>query len=155
MASPAAIAGQQGRQTRAQARLDWFGDNVATDIRRTMSSRIKLASQLTRDKTVANISLPVTKSKGPRGKTVVTGRSSRGEFPRADTTRLMKDVFWEVVEEPGGIRGRIGTTLDYGLILETSLGRSFLVRTINEQRAILQRMLTAGRPAFPSDGPDS
>jgi len=154
-------AGFSARQARVNTRLDWFGAEVAGDVTRTMASRIKLASQLVRDKTVANISRPVTKIKtgGGRGeggrfkasRTAVTDRSVPGEFPRADTTRLMKDAFFEVTTTPTGTTGVIGTTLDYGLILETRRNRSFLRRTLSETRNVITIMLTSGRPPFPSD----
>ena len=38
--------------------------------------------------------------------------------------------------------GFVGTTLDYGLILETQMGRSFLVRTLNENKALIRKVLT-------------
>ena len=147
-------AGFSARQARVQTRIEWFGREVARNTNITMMGRVKLASQLTRDKTVANLSRPVTKSKGPRsGRIVVTERSVEGEFPRADTTRLMKDIFFDVDVTPSGPRGIIGTTLDYGLILETRMNRSFLQRTLEEVRPIIALMLTSGRPPFPEDTP--
>lgn len=147
-------AGFSARQARVQTRIEWFGREVAQNVSITMKGRVKLAAQLTRDKTVANISRPVTKSKGPRsGRIVVTGRSVAGEFPRADTTRLMKDVFFDTTTTAAGTTGIVGTTLDYGLILETRRDRSFLRRTLTEVRPIITLMLTSGRPPFPTDTP--
>lgn len=126
------------------ARIEWFGDEVAKDISITMQARVKLASQLLRDAVVKNISDPVRKFKGPRsGRLQVdpASRSKPGEFPKADTTRLRKDIFWEV----DGLEGRVATTLDYGLILETKMNRSFLVRTQREKRNMLAAILLKGR----------
>lgn len=143
------------RNARFYAKVEWFGDRVAQNIRIGMAQRIRLAVQLLRDKTVINISKPVRKYMGPiSGRTQVdpASRSKPGEFPKADTTRLMKDVFYEA----RGMEGRIGTTLDYGLILETKMDRSFLRRTMTEMRPTITRLLVSGRGGggnvrFPGD----
>jgi hypothetical protein len=77
-------------------------------------------------------------------KTVVdpNSRSKPGEFPRADTTRLMKDIFH--VHDPSVPVSRIGTTLKYGLLLEVKLNRSFLRRTLMEMRAQVLLILQGG-----------
>lgn len=142
------------RQQRFQSRIQWFGDRVSQGIRIGMKARRGIAAQLLRDKVVINISRPVTKIKGVRsrdergkftkaGRTKVdpTSRSKPGEFPKADTTRLMKDIFFEHV---GQDRTVVGTTLDYGLILETKMNRSFLLRTLREERPMLTRILVHG-----------
>ncbi len=131
------------RRARSQAQIEWFGNQVAQNIRVGMAARLRVAAQLLRDRVVINLSKPVEKTRGQRsGRTrVVPGSRSRpGEFPRADTTRLMKDIFYEV----DGMTARVGTTLDYGLILETQMDRSFLQRTMNELRPVLERLLIQG-----------
>jgi hypothetical protein len=141
-----------GRQARTKARIEWYGQRVANNVNIAMSARVRLAAQLLRDKTVANISRPVTKvrrkiTRGPnKGKTltrvVPESRSKPGEFPKADTTRLMKDIFHDM---RGKLVAIVGTTLDYGAVLETSMNRSFLRRTLNEQWGRLRSVLV-GRP---------
>jgi hypothetical protein len=135
------------RQGRVRARIVWFENQVLNNINIGMRARIKIACQLLRDQTVINISKPVRKEHGRdrrgRFKVRVTERSRPGEFPRADTTRLMKDIFWQLDED--GMGGIVGTTLDYGVILETRMNRSFLRRTFNEMGLSLRTILLAGR----------
>jgi hypothetical protein len=136
-------ASQRRRGARAETTLEWFGREVANDVRITMRARMLLAVRLLRDRTVKNISIPVTKERGPTGRIRVTERSEPGEYPRADTTRLMKDIFAEVDEG----RARFGTTLDYGLALEVSqrLNRRFLMRTFEEMIPVVRNVLLNGR----------
>lgn len=125
------------------ARIEWYIRNVSDKVSMTMKARVTLATQLVKTKVVHNISRPVTRGTGPRGGKVVTDRSKPGEFPKAETTRLLKDVFSEVRRSSKGIYdGVIGTTLDYGLILETRMNRSFLKRTLDEERPTVMRLLT-------------
>jgi hypothetical protein len=113
-----------------------------------------MATEYLRDRVVRNISRPVTKkivdvgrsfettAKNRAKKTVVTDRSKPGEFPKADTTQLMKTVFSDVKEEiPGMINGYVGTPLDYGLILELRLNRKFLTRTLDEEYDMIEQLL--------------
>ena len=72
-------------------------------------------------------------------------RSKPGEFPKADTTRLMKDIFWRMESKTSAI---VGTTLDYGLFLETRMDRSFLRRTYREQLPVIRKILLSG-PKLP------
>lgn len=162
------LAGVAARKARVDVRIKWYGDQVAKGINLTMRQRMMVAVQLLRDKTVVNLSRPVRKVRRPskrrvwrerqsqhgigytlkkRTLTVVdpASRSKPGEFPRADTTRLMRDIFWEMHD--GGaptarwIEAIVGTTLKYGLVLETRRNRSFLVRTLNEMWPTLRNML--------------
>lgn len=155
MATPAQNeAGRAARAERFGKRLEWFGEQLKKDLKISMRSRVRIATQLLRDGTVINISRPVTKtrvkqSRGAGGRfradrIVSSGRSKRGEFPKADTTRLMKDVFADVTETRNEIRGIVGITLDYGLVLELKMDRSFLVRTLNEMKGTLAHVLTSG-----------
>lgn len=138
-------AGKAKRLVRFSNRVQWFDQQVAQGLTLTVRARVTLAVQLLRDKVVINISDPVSKYRA-RGRTRVdpNSRSKPGEFPKADTTRLMKDIFWRVDDRGKEIVGIVGTTLDYGLILETKMQRSFLVRTLNEMRGQLTHILTAG-----------
>ncbi len=101
---------------------------------------------------VQNINVPVkkvvvkrvrdtsgTRTGGPKGSkyTKVTERSQKGEYPRADTTQLLKSIFHDVREtSPGVVEGSVGTPLDYGLFLEISedLDRRYLTKTLDEMR---------------------
>lgn len=144
MATPAQqVAALQRRQARFGQRIEWFGERVAQNIRIGMQARVGLAAQLVRDKVVINISRPVTKVRGGDGRIRVdpTSRSRPGEYPKADTTRLMKDIFWQ----RDGMGAIVGTTLDYGLILETRMNRSFLRRTYTEMIPVIRQILIQGR----------
>jgi len=126
------------------ARFEWFLKEVSDTVELSLLQRMKVATEYLKSKVVVNISRPVIKGKGPRGGNVVIGRSKPGEFPKAETTQLMKTIFHKVVRPPGSgfIDGIVGTPLDYGVILETRMFRSFLVRTLNEERMNITRILT-------------
>lgn len=115
----------------------WFIDQVSNKVKLTAKQRMTLAVDYLQNKVVKNISIPVERI----GSRVV--RSKPGEYPRADTTQLMRTVFGEVREtSPGIYDGYVGTPLDYGLRLELFMQRSFLVRTWNEQKAKIMGILT-------------
>lgn len=147
MASPEVqAAGMARREQRFAVRLIWLGQQFEQGFNMTIQARLRLAAQLVRDKTVINLGVPVRKYRSPRtGRTVVdpASRSDEGEFPRADTTRLMKDIYYEM--DTRGMRAIVGTTLDYGLLLETVMNRPFLVRTLNEMQGAVRNILTRGR----------
>ena len=150
------LAARSRRMVRFNTRLEWFGARVIGNINIGIIARLKATAQLLRDKVVINISIPVVKVKSQRtGRIIVTERSKPGEFPRADTTRLMKDIFWEVSERER--RGRVGTTLDYGLYLELYMNRSFLRRTLNELAPQIGVILgsAGGGPVGPLPGQDA
>jgi len=140
--------------------LKWFGGTVHKNIRVGMQKRIKVAAMMLRDQVVRNISRPVTKLGGVRrtskgkfagARVDPASRSKPGEFPKADTTRLMKDIFWRMETTFfGGDSAIVGTTLDYGAALELSkrLDRSFLRRTHKEQLGTIRKILTSG-PKLP------
>ena len=137
-------AARRRRAERLDARVEWFGDQIEQGVLRGMETRVRFAAQYLKDRIVFNLSVPVGKavftSASGRSVTRVTERSQVGEFPRADTTRLMKDIFFHSVRP---LVYRIGTTLDYGVILETS-GRSFILRTFEEERDAIREILTTG-----------
>lgn len=139
--SAAVLSARARSSAKGDFKIEWFAKRVTDKVALSMKKRIKIATALLLTKTVKNISRPVTKGTGPRGGRVVTNRSKPGEFPKTDTTLLMKLI--EDVRKVGGVwTGHVGTPLDYGLILETKMNRSFLVRTLNENRAGLTRILT-------------
>ena len=139
----AARARRRGRADSSGAKFEWFIDNVMQKTRMTLRRRVVIAGEYLKTKVVKNINVPVVKG-AIGGRTVVTGRSKKGEFPRTDTTLLRNTIFTDVRN-----RGRdivdvyIGTPLEYGLILETSkrLRRSFLLRTLREEKAKLVRII--------------
>ena len=124
------------------ARIEWFIENVTNKTKISMRNRMKIAVGFLQSKIVKNISRPVTKGIGSRGGRAVTNRSKSGEYPKADTTQLMKTIFNDVQVRGDIIEGFVGTPLDYGLILETKLNRSFLKRTLEEETKTLTRIMT-------------
>jgi len=125
--------------------LEWFSDFVSERITLSMMERVKLASILVQSRVIHNISIPVVSKITSTGKRRVIARSKPGEYPRAETTNLLKNIFLEV-ERVGrwSCEGRIGTKVNYGIILERSdrLRRKYLVKTLNEQRARVMKILT-------------
>lgn len=157
------LKARAARYVRFTARLEWLGKQLEKKVSWGMATRLKVAGQLLRDKIVLNISYPVEKVKtriksrfnddtgeiyNSRGTRVVPGsRSKPGGFPHADTTLLMKTVYWVVND--AALQAKIGTPLDYGLILETRMNRSFLVRTWYEMRTyVLSVLLKGGNSIF-------
>ena len=144
--SPAVIAAKArrvGGAAGSNARFEWFIDEVMQKVRMTMRKRVSIAGEYLKTKVVKNISVPVRKTV-IGGRTVVTVRSKKGQFPRADTTLLRKTIFNDVrVVSKDVVDAYIGTPSEYGLILETSkrLDRSFLLRTLREERSKLVRII--------------
>jgi len=150
---------------RRQIRVISFLKKANKAVKLTLQQRVTLAANYLRDQVVRNLSTPVEKIvtkklkvvKGKDGqerlkltyrvKVDPKSRSKPGEFPRADTTLLMKSIFYDVKEVgPGSFEAKVGTALDYGLILEISeeLDRSFLVRTLNKEAATVTQIITKG-----------
>jgi len=126
-------------------RLEWFADQVVEKLSNDLAGRVEIATNVLKDAVVRNISVPVTKVVSPKtGRVRVMERSKPGEFPRADTTRLMKSIFAKTARDERGPVGYVGTPLDYGLYLELRLERQFLTRTLKELAPLLKRMI-AGR----------
>ncbi len=135
-----------GRAAKREVEIEWFIKETVSKIAIPMKGRVKLATEFLKTRIVRNISRPVTKTIGKiSGKIVVTDRSKKGEFPKADTTLLLKDVFSHTQETtPGVFDGFVGVTLDYGLILETNerLDRSFLRKSLFEETTKIKTILT-------------
>jgi hypothetical protein len=126
------------------ARFQWFIREVSDKVSMTMEQRVRMATAYLLSKVVKNISVPVVKAtRVSTRKVYVIERSKPGEFPRADTTQLLKTTFSDVKKLTAAVtEGYVGTTLDYGLILETKMNRKFLTRTLQEEQGTIQRMLT-------------
>jgi hypothetical protein len=143
-ATDAAYARRAATSADASARDEWFIREVVANVNLTMSQRMLITTNYFRDRIVRNISIPVVKEQGRRG-TIVTQRSKPGEFPRADTTLLMKTINQGVDKLSDNIiDGWVGTPLDYGVRLELSqkLNRSYFRRTFHEELRKMARMLT-------------
>lgn len=139
----AARGRRAGEAAADEVRIRWFIDEVCSKVAMGMRQRVGIAAHMLKDRVVRNISIPVVKGTGPRGGRVVTGRSVAGEYPRADTKQLMKTVFEDVREtSPGVFDGFVGTPLSYGLILETQMNRSFLVRSLYEVAGNIKSILS-------------
>ena len=138
----AAVLAAKGRRAEASVRWKWRIDQVLNTVDLSMKKRVKLATAFLHDRVVRNINISVVRGTGPRGGKIFI-RSKPGEFPRAETTQLKKTLFSETRKASNGTwSGYIGTPLDYGLILETRMKRSFLVRTLNQERGTTTRILT-------------
>jgi hypothetical protein len=141
-------AARSRRAASAQAssvRIEWFIRETCNKIALPMQKRVAIATEYLKSKVIQNISVAVLKGESATGTVRVIQRSKPGEFPRADTTQLMKTIFSQVIETSAGVfDGYVGTPLDYGLILETteSLKRSFLMRTLNEEQDRIRGILT-------------
>jgi predicted Rdx family selenoprotein len=161
--SPAVLAAEQRRIQRAavdSARTEWFINEACQQVNLSLKKRIKVAVAFLQSKIVVNISRPVTKTLTSRKVTSInpdtgrkrtrtihevqiSNRSKPGEFPKADTTLLLKTIFSVVVEpQTGIIDGFVGTPLEYGLHLELYKDRSFLRRTFNEEVSRIIKVLT-------------
>ena len=124
-------------------RIEWYVKNVMDTVDYHVEDRIRIATEFLRAKIVSNISRSVTIGVGPRGGRVVVNRSTPGQYPRADTTQLMKTIFGGVRRDANGNwTGYVGTPLDYGLILEVRMGRPFLTRTLQEEQHRITGILT-------------
>ena len=127
-----------GVDIRTKVNWEWFIEKVSNEISLTLHRRVVIATAMIFSKVVQNINVPVVRV----GK-VVTVRSKPGEFPRTDLTHLKKDIF-QITHKLGKNNsiGIIGITLGYGLILETKMNRSFLKRSLEENRAEINKILT-------------
>ena len=122
---------------RKVARTEWYINNVCDKVSKTLSKRMRVATELVRSKTVVNISIAV--GRGPDGG--VIQRSKSGEFPRAETTQLMRTLFTHHESTRSSVIGYVGTPMDYGIKLELELNRKFLSRTMFEQLDNIKRIL--------------
>ena len=152
MAAAARAAGTR-RAFEFEARLTkWRGDEFQRKLKGKIGAQLTLVGQLLRDRVVINISRPVTKLAGGRGAggrflrawVDPRSRSRPGEFPKADTSTLLRSIFYKKTGTKSAPAVRVGTTLGYGAVLELSprLRRSFLRRTLVESRREIASILT-------------
>ena len=154
--SKAVEKAQARRVFRAEARMNWSWDKLLKDVSLTVKQRVEEAAKHLETKIVQNISKAVVKevvrrrsreTGRLRKKTVVTERSKKGEFPRADTTHLMKSIFSGVYSDgKDGWIGYVGTPLYYGLILEVSeeLDRRYMTKTFEQELPAIEAILGSG-----------
>ena len=137
-----------GSRVSVDFRMEWHGPLMISIINAAMLTRSKMAENHLKSKIVSNISTPVT---GRVNRTWTrsgnTGRSRPGEFPRAETRRLMGSIVSTVdIAGPGIYDVSVGSTASYATPLELAMDRSFLKRTMEEETqqilAILSRPIT-------------
>jgi hypothetical protein len=133
-----------GRRAKTAAKIEWYGKQLQQKTDATAKQRINIASQLLKDQVKQNISKPVLKYKGIRSgrmQVLPESRSKPGEFPRLETATLMRDIFKDTDQSTGRFRGIVGTTKDYGLLLETRMSRSYLRKTLFEMANKLRNVI--------------
>ena len=123
---------------KAHTKIIWYIDQVSDKIAMTMHQRLRLATKYLKSKVAQNISVPV--GRGPNRS--IVRRSKAGEFPRMETTRLMKTLFTvtEKVNKNLSI-GYVCTPIEYGVMLELGMGRPFLARTLYAEIPTIRRIL--------------
>ena len=133
------------KRLKFRLRLQLTINKVVQKTNLTVAQRVKIAAQMLRDAIVVNLSRPVRKFRGPKSKRTQVDRHSRskpGEFPRADTSRLLRSIFH--THYPAQILSRVGTNLAYGVLLEMRMDRSFLRRTLRELRREILLLIQHG-----------
>lgn len=137
------VAGRLRRRGRVTvtSEIEWHTADLSRRARREMKKRMVKATDHLRRQTVKNISVPITIRTGVRGGTLIE-RSRPGEFPRAETRRLMRSIFSDVFVRGKNVYGIVGTTLDYGAILELKMDRSYLRRTMREENSVVRSIMT-------------
>jgi len=138
----AARARRSARAGQTEVEIQSFVEEVSKRVNMTLRQRVTTVAAFLQGQVVKGISVPVTKEVVGR-RTRVTERSKPGEYPRADTTQLMKSIFWDVTEDvPGVILGHVGTPVWYSLPLELMMERQFMTRALEENYGNVVRMLT-------------
>ncbi len=129
------------RARKGVAQTQWFIDEVSDHVNITLRQRMGTAIGFLKNKIILNIRIPVRRIVGPRGGVQVI-RSKPGEFPRADTVELMRTLITDVTSiTPAIVDGSVGSPKDYSVFLELNLNRSFLRRTLLEERETIKNIL--------------
>jgi hypothetical protein len=122
----------RGARVSIDYEIDWYGPAVVATINQAMHARGKKVADYLKKKIVSNISVSITGT---------SGRSKPGEFPRAETKKLMGSIFSDVVIAGIGIYDvSVGSTAEYAAPLELSMDRSFLKRTLMEETQEILRI---------------
>lgn len=126
------------------ADIKWFTREVLDKINATLFTRMSVAMLHLHGKVVRNLSVPVGKTVTKSGHVIVTERSKPGEFPRADTTLLMKSIFFRVKKAGQGVvDGYVGHPVWYGLKLETQMNRLLLKESLYRELTAIKIILGA------------
>lgn len=138
----------------AASMVRWNSQGLQTEIKQAMYKRMLLVGETIKNAHVKNLSKPVRKinkkrrrstSRGAKGTTYTYAdpatRSKAGEYPRADTTNLMKNIFADVDIDPAGISCQVGTPTDYGAELELKAGRLGLRATLIETLPMVRKII--------------
>lgn len=133
------------------ATVVWNHQSLLAEIEMGINKRMMLAGEHLANAHKKNLSKPVRKltktrrrttSRGAAGSTYTyadpASRSRPGEYPRADSTNLMKNIFWDVVEMPGLQQLKVGTPTKYGAELELNAGRLGLRATLLAELPVLR-----------------
>ncbi len=141
--SSGVISARANRNVTASVETKWHTSKVQRALGTGMRKRLAVAAAVVQSAVVKNISQPVTKGSGPRGGQVILNRSRAGQYPKADTTQLLKSVFSGVDKDVKGDEiGFVGIPLHYGLILETRMDRLLLVASMLEKASEIRQILT-------------
>lgn len=128
---------------RVELRQEWFVQQVLAHTSMTIRQRAMVGADYLRSRIVRNISKSVHENIG--GVDMVV-RSAPGEYPRADTTTLMKSIFTDMKSYgPMVWEGYVGTPVYYSISLELFMDRSFLRRTFLEEFETLKAVVTGRR----------
>jgi len=151
------IVSAQQRQAKMQAKrgasksgaiLEWYGEALKKSVDKNSRQRLAIAASFLKKQVQQNINRPVLKYKGIRSNRIQVdpeSRSKPGEYPKADTTHLRKTIIFEMRKKGSASQEAIvGTPLDYGILLETQMNRSFLRRTLQEELPRIRRILLSG-----------
>lgn len=142
---------REGAQAEAEyVRFKWYADEVLSKVRLAMKERLRLAAAFVHKKCVSNISKPVVVSKTKDGVRRVVERSTYGEYPRAEFGHLRRTLGHGVTKVDNDWAGYVSTPLVYGAILELwkPLDRTFMRRTLYEERESVNKILTGPLPGF-------
>ena len=143
---------REGAQAQQEyARFKWYAENVLNKVKLGMKERLQIAAAFVHKKTVVNISKPVVVATSKKGIRRVVERSKPGEYPRAETGQLRKTLSHGVTKDNNGEWvGYVSTPLIYGAILEMwePLNRTYMRRTLNEERETVKKILSGPLPRF-------
>lgn len=134
--------------------LKWNTTLLNAQIQKGLTHRFSLIGEHVTNAHKTNLSRPVTKlkkkrkrktSRGAKGSSYTAAdpnsRSKAGEYPKAETGLLMKNIFWDLKATPIGLQLKIGTPSKYGAALETDAGRKGLRATMIQEVPMIKNIL--------------